>query len=160
MKLLRDEEVEKICKYGREIGEGSTRRVVLYKGRVFKVAFCGCNIENKKEVELYLALKEQYKFLNEIYGHSEDYRVIEVEFLECDEIDESVQELEVDNLYVPVYMEEFIDLKPWIRETLDFDFNLITEFIEMNNLDPMEILLPTQWGINKDGKLRISDYSR
>ena len=56
-------------------------------------------------------------------------------------------------------MEEAIDLFPWIKDTIDFEISLVTDFIQMNDLDPTEVLLPFQWGIDKNGCLKLTDYA-
>ena len=86
--------------------------------------------------------------------------MIEVEKLDCEKIVVAVEEYQYENNYeLPIYMEEAIDLFPWIKDTIDFEISLVTDFIQMNVLDPTEVLLPFQWGIDKIGCLKLTDYA-
>lgn len=159
LKILSDEMVKEIIKYGEYLDEGVTRKVVMYKDRIFKIEIeeNGCN---EREVWLYRNYGEEFNFLNKIYSFSEDYKVIEVEKLDCEKIVVAVEEYQYENKYeLPIYMEEAIDLFPWIKDTIDFEISLVTDFIQMNDLDPTEVLLPFQWGIDKNGCLKLTDYA-
>lgn len=158
MKLLSNELIERILEEGEVIGEGSTRDIYMYDNRVFKIALDFYENENRNEVRIYEENKDYYNFLNKIYAYSEDYKIIEVEYLDCGTIDDLLSQKEYYGEY-DVFIEEVIE-EFSLESTLDYDFKDVVDFIHLNSLDAVEILLPHQWGFNKEGKLRISDYSR
>ena len=157
MKILGDE-IYEILDNATKIGEGRTRVVVKHHGRVVKIAYEGCEEENRNEVEIYSNnwYKERYKFLNKVIGYTEDYKIIEVEELNCKWIENFYDEAKEEHLFI----EELTEIMPGLKECVDFDIDYLYEFMENLELDDFECLEPFQWGVNKDGKLRLSDYSR
>lgn len=157
MKILEDE-IYEMLDSATKIGEGSTRVVVKHHGRVFKIAYEGYEKENKNEVEIYSNdwYKERYKFLNPVIGYTKDYKIIEVEELNCKWIEDFYEEAKEDYIFI----EELIEIMPELKECVDFDIDYLYEFIKDLDLDDFECLEPFQWGINKEGKLKLSDYSR
>ena len=157
MKILEDE-IYEILDSATKIGEGSSRVVVKHHGRVFKIAYAGYEKENRNEVEIYSNdwCKERYKFLNKVIGYTEDYKIIEVEELNCKGIENFYNEVKEECLFI----EELIEIMPGLKECVDFDIDYLYEFIKDLDLDDFECLEPFQWGVNKEGKLKLSDYSR
>ena len=157
MKILGNEFYE-MLESATIIGEGSTRVVVKYCGRVFKIAYEGREKENKNEVEIYSNdwYKERYKFLNPVIAHTKDYRIIEIEELNCKWIQNFYDEVDEKDLFI----EELTEIMPGLKQCVDFDFDSLYEFMEDLDLDRFECLGPFQWGVNKAGELRLSDYSR
>lgn len=160
MKELSEELLREVIAYGEIIGEGTTRAVYKYEGRIFKIAFEDSKEENKNEAITYDVYGQQFDFLNKVLGFTEDYSMIEVEELDCIALEEKfVEVVESERDASEVFIQELIELAG-LEHCVDFSFESLEELIHGIELDPAEVLLCFQWGFNKEGFLRVSDYSR
>lgn len=181
---------KKIEEEGILIGEGMTRKVYELNGKVYKVCCnkndyldkfrdgCyfwvidkyskqNCSIKwscdsvnsNINEFNLYQENKDKYNFLNPTTRRKSNFKIIEQEKIDCNKVIELLEEITgscyVDDDNILEWMEE-----GQLSEYMDFTYEDIINFIEENNLKYNEICLVKQWGLNKDGYLRLCDYSR
>ena len=175
---------------GMLIGEGMTRKVYELNGKVYKVCcnkrdyvdmfntiecyeymdrdskqYYGTKlssesiISNINEFALYYENKDKYNFLNPVLRAKNNFKIIEQEKIDCAGVIELVEEITDD-----CRVEDSNILKLMKRGSLsdymDFTYEEVIEFINENNLKYSEICLVKQWGLNKDGYLRLCDYSR
>lgn len=160
MKELSKELLREVMAYGERIGEGTTRVVYRYEGRTFKIAFEGFQEENRKEAITYDVYGNQFNFLSKVYGYTEDYSMIEVEELDCDKLEGIFRRtVRNGNDDLDSYIQELVEVAG-LEHCIDFSYESLEELIHGIELDPEEVLLYFQWGFNKEGFLRLTDYSR
>ena len=114
---------------------------------------------NINEFNLYQENKDKYNFLNPTTRRKSNFKIIEQEKIDCNKVVELAEEI-LDNWYVDD--EDILELmiEGQLSEYMDFTFKDVMSFIEENSLAYSEICLVKQWGLNKDGYLRLCDYSR
>lgn len=181
---------KKVEEEGILIGEGITRKVYELNGKVYKVCcnkndyldmfrneccFWGIDKDSKQncstkwsydsvnnninEFVLYCENKDKYNFLNPVLRVKNNFKIIEQEKIDCNKVVELAEEI-LDDWYVDD--EDILELmnEGQLSEYMDFTFEDVMSFIEENNLDYNEICLVKQWGLNKNGYLRLCDYGR
>lgn len=181
---------KKVEEEGILIGEGMTRKVYELNGKVYKVCCnkndyldmfrneCffwvidkdskqNCSTKwgydsvnsNINEFNLYQENKDKYNFLNPTTRAKNNFKIIEQEKVNCEGVIELVKE--ITNV---CYAEDNDILKLMkqgrLSDYMDFTYEEVIEFINENNIKYKEIKLVKQWGLNKDGYLRLCDYSR
>ena len=165
---------KKVEEEGILIGEGITRRVYELNGKVYKVC-CNrsdclrtfrtddCFLEtvdsNINEFNLYQKNKDKYNFLNPTLRRKNNYRIIEQEKIDCKKVWDMV--LQITESWCPEE-EDILELmkQGYLNEYMDFNYEEVIEFINENYLEYDEICLTKQWGISKEGYLRLCDYGR
>lgn len=181
---------KKVEEEGILIGEGMTRRVYELNGKVYKVccnkkdyidifntiACYECMdkdtkqyystkfssesiVNNINEFALYCENKDKYNFLNPILRVKNNFKIIEQEKIDCDGLIELIEKITDD---CRVEDNDILKLMKQGRlsDYMDFTYEEVIEFINENNLKYKEIKLAKQWGLNKEGYLRLCDYAR
>ena len=181
---------KKVEEEGILIGKGVTRKVYELNGKIYKICYnkadyldkfrneCffwgmdkdikqNCSTRwsynsvnsNINEFNLYQENKDKYNFLNLTTRRKSNFKIIEQEKIDCNKVVELAEEI-LDDWYVDD--EDILELmiEGQLSEYMDFTFKDVMSFIEENNLAYSEICLVKQWGLNKDGYLRLCDYSR
>lgn len=175
---------------GELIGEGTTRRVYELNGKVYKVCcnkadylhmfrnecfFWGIDWYDKQscstkwsydsvnnninEFNLYQENKDKYNFLNPTTRRKSNFKIIEQEKVNCEGVIELVKE--ITNVYYVEDSDILMLMKQGrLSDYMDFTYEEVIEFINENNLEYNEICLVKQWGLNKNGYLRLCDYGR
>lgn len=170
MFILNNLQREKIKRY--QIKEGQTRRVIIKEKIVIKECLDEFKDENIKEYNAYMLYKdEKIQIVNKILRFEDN--IIEAE--KCITIKEFLESLKntIENID-KVFIDNIIkDIDNILLDMDDIFLNIAPEFgkmisykkkktyiIEHTSLDPLEILLPDNWGITKEGELVLIDYSR
>ena len=181
---------KKVTEEGILIGEGRTRRVYELNGKIYKVyynkrdyvnmfsnresygymnrelkQYYGAKmssesiINNTNEFTLYCKNKDKYNFLNPTTRAKNNFKIIEQEKVNCEGVIELVKE--ITNVY---YVEDNDILKLMkqgrLSDYMDFTYEEVIEFINENDLKYSEVKLAKQWGLSKNGYLRLCDYGR
>ena len=181
---------KRIEEEGELIGKGMTRNIYELDGKVYKVCCNKNDYLNKfstehyywrmdwnskqyygtkwssesvnnniNEFNLYQKNKDKYNFLNPTTRRKSNFKIIEQEKIDCNKVIELIEEI-MDSWYVDE--DDILELmeEGHLNEYMDFSYEDVMNFIEENNLEYNEICLVKQWGLNKDGYLRLCDYGR
>lgn len=181
---------KKVEEEGILIGKGMTRKVYELNGKIYKVCYnkrgyvdmfsdrecygymdrdvkqyygakmsSDSIVNNINEFTLYCENKDKYNFLNPTTRAKNNFKIIEQEKVNCEGVIELVKE--ITNV---CYVEDndILNLMKQGRlsDYMDFTYEEVIEFINKNNIKHKEIKLVKQWGLNKDGYLRLCDYGR
>lgn len=166
---------------------GGGRKVFsLGNNKVLKIAkannqkFFGGFKQNKNEVEIYYKLKN-IDFFPEMYDYAKDYSWIIFEkvnligtetdalqpytdlyFEELEAIFGSRRKFTIDQIFFP---EKYPELQDEIEEITDFgpdwknnEYIKKMYILYTNGIHPEELLVPSHYGINKNGKLVLVDF--
>lgn len=170
MFILNNSQRGKIKRY--QIKEGQTRRVTIKEEIVIKECLYEFKEENTKEYNNYELYKdEKIQIVNKILSFDNNIIVAEKcitikEFLENLKNDTKINdESSIDNIIkgiddILLDMDDiFINIIPEIGEMISYKKKK-SYIMKCTYLDILEILLPDNWGINKEGELVLIDYSR
>lgn len=181
---------KKVEEEGILIGKGMTRKVYELNGKIYKVCYnkrdyvdmfsdrecygymdrdvkqyygakmsSDSIVNNINEFTLYCENKDKYNFLNPTTRAKNNFKIIEQEKVNCEGVIELVKE--ITNV---CYVEDndILNLMKQGRlsDYMDFTYEEVIEFINKNNIKHKEIKLVKQWGLNKNGYLRLCDYGR
>lgn len=144
-----------------KINFGSTREIYVSKtgtkNSIFKLEY---NAEwvyhNVEEYVIYKNNYKEYNFLARIKGITKDYRVLEMEKLNT----ESIETMAKNAKYTIDSIFDLVNNYPGLNNKIDFDWDDVDTFIKKNKLEEEEIYYYKNWALNKEGKLRLVDYSR
>lgn len=181
---------KKVEEEGILISEGMTRKVYELNGKIYKVCYnkrdyvdmfsdrecygymdrdvkqyyaakmsSDSIVNNINEFTLYCKNKDKYNFLNPTTRAKNNFKIIEQERVNCEAVIELVKE--ITNVCC-VADNDILNLMKQGRLSnyMDFTYEEVVEFINKNNIEHREIKLVKQWGLNKDGYLRLCDYGR
>lgn len=144
-----------------KIDYGSTREIYIsvtnLKNSIFKMEYNPANpLHNMEEYRIYKNNYKNFNFLARVKGISKDFRVLEMEKLNTKSIEDicNSSRYPIDTIF------DLIKVQPNIKSKIDFDWGEVNVFIKKNKLDPEEIFYYKNWGLDKNGNLRLMDYSR
>lgn len=154
----------------KNIGNGRTRKVyellddnsVVLKQLTYDPLQLGIEDVNKIEYDLYNTNKDIYKFLSKVYEYDTENNNLIMEKIDCKYIENLTKK------YPPIrtkYHNNLLDFLSREQEELfnqlvDFNIEDVSKFCHENDLMYDEINLSQQWGIDKNGHLRLIDYNR
>ncbi len=154
----------------KNIGNGRTRKVyellddnsVVLKQLTYDPLQLGIEDVNKIEYDLYNTNKDIYKFLSKVYEYDTENNNLIMEKIDCKYIENLTKK------YPPIrtkYHNNLLDFLSREQEELfnqlvDFNIEDVSKFCYENDLMYDEINLSQQWGIDKNGHLRLIDYNR
>lgn len=146
--------------FGRLIGEGSTREIYVLDGKTYKVEnkYNGDVAEcNKNEWDIYNKNKKS-KFLNKVIDHNEDFTVIEVERLDCEVTDNYSWDYESRFNDIPTIFDLVKDNED-LKGKLHVTPKGLKSFCTKYGLSYEECVCGFQFGLAKDGSIKLSDYA-
>ena len=73
---------------------------------------------------------------------------------------ESIETMAKNAKYTIDSIFDLVNNYPGLNNKIDFDWDDVDTFIKKNKLEEEEIYYYKNWALNKEGKLRLVDYSR
>lgn len=146
--------------FGRMIGQGSTREIYVLDGKTYKVEEkYDCDVAecNKNEWDIYNKNKKS-KFLSKVIDHNEDFTVIEVERLDCEVIDEHSWGYESCFNDIPTIF-DLVRGNEDLKGKLHVTPRGLKSFCTKYGLSYEECACSFQFGLAKDGSIKLSDYA-
>lgn len=154
----------------KNIGNGRTRKVyellddnsVVLKQLTYDPLQLGIDDVNKIEYNLYDANKDTYKFLSKVYEYDTENNNLIMEKIDCKYIENLTKKYPLIRTKYHNNLLDFLsrEQEELFNQLVDFNIEDVGKFCYENDLMYDEINLSQQWGIDKNGHLRLIDYNR